>query len=335
MWIRWQHHAPVWSPADEGGQGGASEGDAGAAEGAAPEGGDGEAAAGEGGKGESEGNSSILDFATKGTDGEAADGDWKPPEGVDLPDHLVGTTAEETIQKLTKAYKGARQEMSKKGKAEGALEGDVPEAPDGYVFESEGDGDHVAAELNSEASQPYVDAFRKAAHELGIPDKAFSQLMRKGLGGIAENGIPIGVSNEEAQKISGEQEMASLVESVGQKEARTIVNTIGTYAEKLAARGVLQDEDDKTEFAQMVGTGRAARIFHRILTGEMGEKPIPQADGADGSITPQEAYAKHAAASRMPPGAERDAALAEAQKAFAKAFGNQPASNGAVPSGVL
>ncbi len=335
MWKFWQYHAPVWSPADEGSGGSGGEGGDGGS------GGEGEGAGGEGGSGDGEGqgqgNSSILDFATK-TGGKEGKGDgdaWKLPEGMDLPDHLVGSTADETLAKVTKAYQGARRELSQKGKGEGKLEGAVPDDPDGYKFDPEGDDDKIAAELNSEASKPYVDAFRKAAHKLGIPDKAFTQLMREGLSGIAENGMPIGVSNEEAQKISGEQEMQSLVKEVGQKEASTIVNTIGTYADKLAQRGVLKDEQDVSEFAQMVGTARAARIFHRILTGEMGEKPIPQADGADGSVTPQEAYAKHAAASRMKPGAEKDAAMAEAQRLMQKAFGNSPQATGSIRSGVL
>lgn len=327
MWKLLQHHDPVWSPADEG-SGGSGEGN-----GDGGSGDEGEGAGGEGGEGE--GISSILDFATKADEG-AGEGDaWKLPEGMELPDHLVGSTADETLAKVAKAYQGARRELSQKGRDEGKLEGAVPDDPDGYVFDAEGDDDRIAAELNSEASKPYVDAFRKAAHKLGIPDKAFTRLMREGLSGIEENGIPIGVSNEEAQKISGEQEMAALVREVGQKEASTIVNTIGAYAEKLAQRGVLKDDQDVAEFAQMVGTGRAARIFHRILTGELGEKPIPMADGADGSVTPQEAYAKHAIASRMPPGAEKDAAMAEAQRLMQKAFGNSPQATGSIRSGVL
>jgi len=322
MWKFWQYHAPVWSPADEG-SGGSGEGTGG-------EGGEGEGGSGSQG-------SSILDFAAKGKAEEGeGDGDaWKLPDGLDLPDHLLGTSAEDTLAKLNKAYQGARRELSQKGKGEGKLEGAVPENPDGYKFDPEGDDDKIAEELNSEASKPYVDAFRKAAHKLGIPDKAFTQLMREGLSGIAENGMPIGVSNEEAAQISGEQEMASLVQEVGQKEASTIVNTIGTYAEKLAQRGVLKDEQDIAEFSQMVGTGRAARIFHRILTGELGEKPIPMADGADGSVTPQEAYSRHAQASKMKPGAEKDAAMAEAQRLMQKAFGNSPQPTGSIRSGVL
>lgn len=333
MWKFWQYHAPVWSPADEGSGGAGGEGDQGA-QGGTGEGGEGNGEGGGDGEGGSQG-SSILDFATKGKTKEG-DGDaWKLPDGLELPDHLLGTSADETLAKLSKAYQGARRELSQKGKGEGKLEGAVPDTPDGYKFEPEDKDDNIAEELNSEASKPYVDAFRKAAHKLGIPDKAFTQLMREGLSGIAEGGMPIGVSNEEAAKISGEQEMATLVQEVGQKEASTIVNTIGTYAEKLAQRGVLKDEQDIAEFSQMVGTGRAARIFHRILTGELGEKPIPMADGADGSVTPQEAYSRHAQASKMKPGAEKDAAMAEAQRLMQKAFGNSPQPTGSIRSGVL
>jgi len=325
MWLSWQKHAPVWNPADEGAGGsGDGGGDGGAS-------GEGQGAGGDGGEGS--GNSSILDFATKG-EGKA-EGDWKLPDGLELPAHLVGISADDTLAKLTKAYQGARRELSTKGKGDGKLEGAVPDSPDGYVFEAEGKDDAIAAELNSEASKPYVDAFRKAAHKLRIPDKAFSQLMREGLAGVAESGIPIGLSDDAAVKISGEQEMASLVKEVGQKEAGTIVNTISAYARKLADRGVLQNEGEVAEFAQMVGTAKAARIFHRILTGELGERPIPTADGADGSVTPQEAYAKHAAASRMAPGAEKDAAMAEAQRAMQKAFGNSASPTGSVRSSVL
>lgn len=333
MWKFWQHHAPVWSPADEGsagaeGKGGDAGGDAASGEGA------GEGEGGEGGKG-----SSILDFANQGDGsdkaGEGEGGEWKLPDGLELPGHLVGQSADQTLEKVAKAYAGARRELSQKGKGEGSLEGSVPDKPDGYTFEAEGDDDAIAAELNSEASKPVVDAFRKAAHEVGIPDKAFAEFMRKGLAGVGEAGVPIGVSDEDASKISGEAEMAALTEEVGAKEAGTIVNTISAYGEKLAARGVLQDEADVGEFAQMVGTARAARIFHRILTGEMGEKPIPSADGADGSVTGAEAYAAHAAASRMTAGAEKDAAMADAQRKMEKAFGSSPRQTGSIKSGVL
>lgn len=321
MWKFWNYHGPVWSPADEGGSGGEG-GQEGAGEGAGEE---------QGG-----GKTSILDFASEGNDtaegGEG--GDYELPEGLELPDHLRGTSAEDTLAKVAAAYKGARRELSQKGKGEG-LAGDVPETPDGYTFEADGDDDNVAAELNSEASKPIVDAFRNAAHELGIPAPAFEQLMRKGLAGVGEAGIPIGVSNEDAEAISAEAEMEALTEQVGAREAGTIVNTLKSYGQKLVDRGVLQDEGDITEYYQMIGTARAARIFHRIMTGEFGEKPIPPADGADGSVTATEAYAAHNRASSLPAGAERDQAMAEATRMMEKAFGKDGPPAGQFRSSVL
>lgn len=333
MWKFWLRHNLVRAPADEGGSGG-GEGEAAGGEGDAGEGTDGNA----GGEGEDTGGSSILDFAT-GKDGQGEGdtdgGEWKLPDGMELPEHLVGDSADDTLAKVAKAYSGARRELSQRSKDSGQLEGQVPESPDGYEITADGEDDKIAAELNSEASKPIVDSFRKAAHELGIPDKAFNDFMRKGMAGLEEAGIPIGVSNEEAAQISGEAELATLTETYGKQEAGTMINTISTYGEKLAARGVLKDESDIQEFSQMVGTAKAAAIFHRILTGELGEKPIPPADGMDGSVSPQEAQSAYAQASSMKPGAEKDAAMAEAQRKMEKAYGTQPAQTGSVRSSVL
>jgi hypothetical protein len=52
-------------------------------------------------------------------------------------------------------------------------------------------------------------------------------------------------------------------------------------------------------------------------------------------MSPQEAQAKYSAASRMKPGAEKDQAMAEAQRAMQKAYGNSPAPTGSVRSSVL
>lgn len=328
MWKILNKHRIVWAPADEGAPGGEG------AEGGEGQG-EGEAADPPAGEGEQQAappkRSSILDFADKGE--AKAEGDWKLPDGIDLPSHLVGTSADETIAKLQKAYTGARAELSRKGK--GGLDGTVPESIDGYTIEATGDDDKIAAELNSEESKPIVDSFRAAAMKHGIPDKAFAAFMRDGMAGLSEQGIDFGVSNEEAQQISGEMEMATLTKEVGQKEARTITNTIATYGQKLVASGVLADESDVDEFAQMVGTARGARIFHRILVGELGERPVPPADGIDGAMSPGEAQAKYATALKMPAGAERDNALAEANRAMQKAYGNSPSPTGSVRSSVL
>lgn len=316
----------TFAPADEGGAGG-GEGDA------AGDGGDGDDQSG--GDGEGEGGGSILDMASgdkgKGEGDGEGDGDYTPPDF--LPEHLRGKDPDETLKKLHEAYAGARKALSK---GTGKLEGEVPDSPDGYTFEDTGtedEPDKVYAELMSEASKPMVTLAQKAAHKMGIPDKAFQGFMREFVANAEENGLPIGVDDEEAQKISAEAEMERLTELVGSGvEASTLVNTVSNYAQKLVDRGTIA-KDDLAEFAIMVGTAESAHLFYRIMTAELGEKPIPAADGGSGSITPTDAYALHAKASAMPEGAEKQAAMEEAQRAMQKAFGQN--SSGSVPSSVL
>ncbi len=333
-WMLLNTTALCRKPEDEGASSSGGEGSDSGGDNAGQDGGDN---SGEGGESNS---SSILDFASKsGGEGESKDGEageWKLPDGMELPDHLVGTDASQTLEKVAKAYSGARRELSQRGKAEGVLEGVVPDKPDGYEFEDTGTDDKpdvIFAELTSETSKPIVDAFKAAAQKNGIPDKAFAAFMRDGMAGVAEAGIPLGQSNEEAAKVSGEAEFEALTKEVGVKEAGTMINTIDTYKNKLVERGVLQSDDEQAEFDQMMGTAMASRIFYRIMTGEFGEAPIPPADGADGSVSPEEAQASYAAASKMPEGAEKNAAMAAAQEKMTKAFGTNNA--GSVRSSIL
>jgi hypothetical protein len=295
------------------------------------EGGDAGAAGGEGGEGESQQSSSILDFADKGgKKGEGEGGDWAAPDAV--PEHLRGETADATIDKLTQAYLGARQKIGKGEKATG--DEDVPESADGYVLEATGDDDKVAAEFNSEEAKPVVDAFRKAALDLGIGASKFGEFMRGGLSNMIEAGLPIGVTTEEAATISGEAELETLVKEVGAAEAGTILNTVEQYALKQQERGVFS-EDDVAEFRLMAGTAEGSKVMYKLLTGEFGEQPIPlNMKGADGDITPSEAYAMAERANKMPAGAERDEATEAARAAMQKAFGTSPRA-GSMRSNVL
>jgi len=323
-------HGRTFAPADEGGSGGGGEGDGGGSEGE----GSGDGAGGEGDAG-NQGGGSILDLANKGGEGDQGKGgeggEYTAPDY--LPEHLRGKDADETLKKVHDAYAGARKTLSKGGNK---LDGDVPDKPDGYTFEdtgSEKEPDKVFAELTSEASKPMVDMARKAAHKAGIPDKAFAGFMRDFVAGAAEGGLPIGVDDGEAQQISAEAEMEKLTELVGSgAEASTLVNTVSTYAQKLVDRGTIASED-LGEFGVMVGTAESAHLFYRIMTAELGEKPIPAAEGGAGTMTQTDAYALHARASALPDGAEKTQAMEEAQRAMQKAFGQNP--TGSVRSSVL
>jgi hypothetical protein len=321
---------PVWAPNDgDGGDGGSQSPDgAGTGVDGGDQSGDGQQAGVPDGSGSAPG-SSILDFADKAKDDGTGDSDgWTAPESV--PEHLRGDSAEATIEKLAKAYNGRRKDIGK-GEGEGAQ--DVPENVDGYTLEAAGDDDAVAAEFNSEEAKPVVDAFKKAALDNGIGAEAFANFMRGGLQNMVEAGLPIGVSPDEAYEISGEAEMETLVNDLGPKEAGTVVNTVEQYGLKQVERGVIS-EDEMNEFRIMAGTALGSKVMFKLITGEFGETPIPMPTENDGQVSAGTAYAAHAAAMKMPPGAERDEALAAAQGQMQKAFGTQNRP-GAVRSNVL
>jgi hypothetical protein len=331
--------APVWAPEGEGegGGGGAGEG-SGGGEGQGGgqgdggqgsqggQGGEGQGGEGEGGKARPGG---ILDMAQGGgkkagdKGGEGGEGDWKLPDGLELPDHLKGKDADSTLALVAKAYKGARQELSAKGKGGEGAPADIPEKPEEYVIASQGDDDKVAAELNAEASKPVLAGFQAAAKEAGIGKAQFETFMRKGLEAAAAAGVPIGMTDQEAQDLSGEAELEALTEMYGSQVAQTKVNSVGAYGEKLVANQVLKDEADIHEFAIMVGTARSADIMSRIIEYEFGERPIPAPQGIDGKVSVEAANRAHQEALKMKPGAEREEAVAAAEKLMEKAYGTQ------------
>lgn len=339
MWLFWTQWAPVWAP--EGSAGGETTGNAAPADappgageqppdgGASPEGDSGGTAAGGS-------PSSIMDFKPQGDapkDGEA----WKAPEGMEIPEHMVGSTAEDTLSKVLKAYTGARQELSTRQRDAGVLEGTVPKAADGYTFDSlevDPEKDAVLKDLTSEESKPIIDAGRKVAHQLGIPDKAFASFMYEYSKELQAQGLSFETDPESSAQIRGEAEMEDLVAAYGKNGADQMLRQIDTYAQKLAANGILQSQQDVDEFSQMIGTKRGLEIFHKILTVEFGEQAIPPGDPVEGDVTLEQAYAMKNEAMQMRRGADRDEAMQRAEAALSKAL-KSSSSTGAVRSRVL
>jgi hypothetical protein len=279
--------------------------------------------------------SSILDFATKGEDPNAPRGKFEVPDGLEIPDHLVGDDATTTLSKVLKAYQGARAELSKGGQKPSEAIGEIPKDPAGYEITSEDPEDPVFKDMTSEESKPIMDAWRKAAKEAGLGTKQFDAFMKMGYQNMIEGGLKVETDPEKAAQINGEAEMQSLVQEVGKAEADQILRQLDTFAVGLAKRGVLSSEDDVQEFGQMVGTARAARIMQRIIVGEFGEKAIPSnTDGPAGTPTVEEAYAAKDAALRMPPGSDRDLAVQRAEEMIGKAL-QEGGQTGTIRSRVL
>lgn len=277
--------------------------------------------------------SSILDFAKRGEAGGEGEG-WTPPDGLELPDHLRGADADDTLRKLATAYKGARQELSTRKKEDGVLEGAVPKDIDGYQITGDDPDDPIIKDLTSEESKPIVDAWRKAALEVGIPDAAFSKFMQQGIRNMAEQGLQISGDPAETMRVNGEAQLEQLYETHGKAGGDQMLRAIDTYAQKLAQNQVLRSQEDVQEFAQMVGTAHALELMHRIIVAEFGEKPIPRADGVEGAPSPEEAYELHRQALAMPPGQDREEAVERAEKQLRKAL-QESSTPGQVRSRVL
>lgn len=340
MWKLWNTAAPVWAPADEG-----TPGDTGGlaptgddpGQGANPPapvdaGGEGELGAPAAGK-----PSSIMDFAKRGEGEKPAEGGekWKLPDGLEIADHLVGDSAEDTLRKMSVAYAGARKELSTRSKDAGVLEGTVPKDIDGYqiTLDEKAKDNPALADLTSEASKPIVDAWRAAALEVGIPNEAFSKFMQQGVAKMAEGGLTIGNAQEQTE-LNGAAEYEALTKQLGKDGADMALHQLDTFGLKLQEHGILNSEEDLIEYAQMFGTARGAVIGQRMISVMFGEKAIPRGDGPDGEQTVAEARATLDAALKMPAGSDREAAVLRAEEGMKKAI--RPGINpGQMKSSVL
>lgn len=161
------------SPDDGGGAAGAGAGAAGGGGGN-----DGGAAGGAaaGGAGGSAGGS--LSGQNGGGQAAGGAGGVTPyrPEG--LPDHLLGANDKETLDKVVKAYGGARQALGDRGA--------VPENPDGYKLEF---GDKVKPYTSNFDKDPVFKGTLKIAHEAGITDKQLNAFLPRMLESLVEGGM--------------------------------------------------------------------------------------------------------------------------------------------------
>lgn len=109
--------------------------------------------------------------AAAGTEG------WKAPDFV--PENLRGKSPEETLQKLTDAWKGYRDKEAKREK--------LPEAPDGYTYAPSEKVKPYWAE--NVADDPVLQSVREAALAAEIPPSKFQGFMDAVLGSMVDMGL--------------------------------------------------------------------------------------------------------------------------------------------------
>lgn len=110
---------------------------------------------------------------------------WAPPEGVSIPEDMLGTNADETIGKLVEGYNtlngrvdGMRTQLAQKPSA--------PKTPDEYAFEF------------ADTAKPYLDKFddnpmapitRQAAHKYGLSQEQVNGFIGEVFSNAGENGL--------------------------------------------------------------------------------------------------------------------------------------------------
>lgn len=276
------------------------------------------------------GEDGIVPPAKGSNDDGGEGGDDKGGEGGDytapdfIPEHMRGKDADDTLEKLFKGYEGARKKIAQGG---GNNDDPAPDNLDGYTFTDNGDEenpDKVYAELTSEQSKDFVDLAKATAKDMGLGPKQFDGFMRKFVENAAAKGIPVGQTTEEAEAASGEAELEHLVEMYNgnKREAYTVANTVINFGQKLFDSNQLSEAEHK-EFGIMVGTAESIQLFHKIMTGQFGEKaiPLPSTDTSAGSLS--DVRQRHADALAMAPGPDRDAAIQKAEADLKKVMGGK------------
>lgn len=192
------------------------------------------------------------------------------PEGI--AEHLLGKDDKETIDKLHKAYKGARESLSKTG-------GKAPEKAEDYTLEFSKD-----MPVQVQADDKAVAAARSIAHKHGLSQEQFQGFVGDFVSTLVQGGVigtgPVAASRETAQKHLNE-----MAEELGGREsAITFLKELDGWGQGLMKRGVLS-EAEYSEFRFMMGTPAGARTINK-LRALSGEKMIPvKAGTAAGSVS--------------------------------------------------
>lgn len=181
----------------------------------APEGADGGSAADAGAGADAAAPAAVEGEASAGADpaGQAAspagagDSAAAPsiyrPEG--LADHLVGGSDQETIDKLSKAYAGARDAIAKAG--------EVPKDASGYVFQPSDKVKPYAERLDQD---PFWSTTKEIALKNHIPAKTFQGFIGDLMEAMVEKNLV-------AEPFSPEKERAALVPDISDPKARATI----------------------------------------------------------------------------------------------------------------
>ena len=190
------------------------------------------------------------------TGGEGG-GELYRPDG--LPDHLVGATNNETIDKLLGGYSGAREELSKKGT--------VPESAEGYEIQF---SDKAKTFVGDDADEKAVKLFSEIAFKSGMPKEMAGQFFNEFIEGAVDAGFveePINVEKEIEALVP--DDFAEKDPSKRQAEGLKRITAANAAIDGLVTRKVL-DADQATIFKVVTSTAAGTKAIEN-LTKALGE----------------------------------------------------------------
>ncbi|WP_336800489.1 hypothetical protein [Kaistia sp. MMO-174] len=180
------------------------------------------------------------------------------PQG--LPDHLVGATNQETIDKLYGAYTPLREDMAKRGA--------VPKDPKEYVFEP---SDRLKPFFDN-ADDPVMNQFRQVAQKIGIPTGQFSAILEETFGPLVESGV-LGPTYDPQAELA---QLGKLIQAPDGPAGKTAIaaaaNEATSFAEGLGAHLKLGDEAKGAVLA--LADTASGIVALRAIKGMLGERGI-------------------------------------------------------------
>lgn len=281
--------------------GGSSEGDAGGGDGVAPPPA-GEAGA-DGGAGAPDGQ------APGGSDGSLS---AYRPDG--LPDHLVGETDQQTIDRLFEAYSGARKAISK-----GDM-GDVPESADGYPMEF---SEAVMEAIGNPEEDQLLMRVRDEAHKHGLTDKQFTGFLDSVMTAMLDDGLVEPHFDAEKEISALVPDNASELDDAGRRaavEARVRDNeaAIKTWQ----SRGL--PEAAATELQALLDTAAGNQAVEFFTRGLQSRQPAP-GGGPSPAVSEQDLEARSKDPRNQFGKREYDPAFAhETTRLYKQVYGDAP-----------
>lgn len=199
------------------------------------------------------------------TTAAAAAGTPYRPEG--LPDHLFGKDDKETTDKLLKAYKGAREEMAKKGNA-------APETADAYTLTLPDDLKDKVIKVDATGKDPIFEALKPALHKAGISNENASMLVTELYKSVATQMQ----KNAEAAQNDPSAADVGFKQLGGADKAKPLQDSANAWINGVAEKVGLSKES-KQELEYLTYHSQGLKLLNE-LRGLTSEKPIPADFGA-------------------------------------------------------